>query len=125
MHGTFDREDEKNDSFLITEQDYVDYLGRAQNCVPPYLATRMAKSNFLFLGYSLTDWNVRVMLRKLRQLEKSRDEPIPSWAINKDHNPVERKIWEKHDVNIYEFDLKAFACELAQALGLDPNELAN
>ncbi len=125
LHGTFDREHTANDSFLITEQDYVDFLGRAQTCVPPYLATRMAQARFLFLGYSLADWNVRIMLRKLRQPAKTQDDQLRSWAIHKNPGQAERKIWEAHKVNIYDLDLKAFGRELAQELGLDPDELAN
>ena len=66
MHGSVDRKDRINDSYLITEEDYVDYLGRDQGrYVPPYIEELMRKKNFLFLGYSLEDWNVRVILRKL------------------------------------------------------------
>ena len=127
LHGTLDRDRAENDSFLITEQDYVNFLGRAKTCVPPYLAEQMSQASFLFLGYSLTDWNVRVMLSKLRQPTKSGDPPR-SWAIHKNPGSAERKIWEAHKVNIYDFDLKLFARELADDLGLelelDPDEFA-
>jgi hypothetical protein len=66
MHGSMDRKDRNNDSYLITEKDYVDYLGRDQgNYIPPYINGLMEGKNFLFLGYSLEDWNVRVILSKL------------------------------------------------------------
>ena len=66
MHGSLDREDKDNDAFLITEEQYVDFLGRPDvGQIPPMLAGTMKKKNFLFLGYGLKDWNVRVMLRKL------------------------------------------------------------
>ena len=122
LHGTLDREREEHDSFLITEQDYVDVLGRT-SYVPPYLATRMAQASFLFLGYSLADWNIRVMLRKLR-LAKKQDEELRCWAIHRNPGPVARKIWGAHKVNMYNFDLKVFVRELAQRLGLDPDEPA-
>lgn len=125
LHGTLDRGDASNDSFLITEQDYVDFLGRAQTCVPPYLANRMSKARFLFLGYSLADWNVRVMLRKLRHPSAIKGDQLRSWAIHQNPGPAERKIWEAHRVNIYDLDLKAFALELAEKLQLDPDDLEN
>lgn len=125
LHGTVDKDDAKNDSFLITEQDYVDFLGRAQTCVPTYLANRMSDSSFLFLGYSLTDWNVRVMLRKLRRPGKAQDNRLRSWAVNRNPAPAERKIWEAHKVNIYDLDLKAFVRGLAQALAIDLDEPAD
>jgi hypothetical protein len=118
LHGSIDKKDARNDSFLITEQDYVDFLGRADTCVPPYLAARMGRSRFLFLGYSLVDWNVRVMLRKLRQPVKSQDETLRNWAINKDPGAAERKIWEAHKVNIYNLDIRDFVAALASELGI-------
>lgn len=118
LHGCVDKKNAENDSFVITEQDYVDFLGRAQSWVPPYLATRMAKSRFLFIGYSLLDWNVRVMLRKLRQSARAQDDQLRSWAVNKSPGAAERKIWEAHKVNIYDLDLKTFADRLASELGI-------
>jgi hypothetical protein len=117
LHGSIDKKDPKNDSFLVTEQDYVDFLGRAQTCVPPYLAALMAKARFLFLGYSLVDWNVRVMLRKLRQPAKGQEPTLRNWAINKNPGAAERKIWEAHKVNIYDLDIRMFVGQLARALG--------
>ena len=73
MHGSIDRKNRKNDSYLITEEDYVDYLGRDQgNYIPPYINRLMQGKNFLFLGYSLEDWNVRVILRKLLNPDQAR-----------------------------------------------------
>lgn len=66
MHGNLDRKDRNYDWFLITEEHYVDFLGRPDTVqVPQMLATLMKTKNFLFLGYGLKDWNVHVMLRKL------------------------------------------------------------
>ena len=75
MHGNFDRADKTYDWFLITEEHYVDFLGRPETVqVPQMLATLMKKKNFLFLGYGLKDWNVRVMLRKLAHNARRRDQ---------------------------------------------------
>lgn len=61
MHGSLDREDKENDAFLITGEQYVDFPGRPDvEQIPPMLATMMKRKNFLFLGYGLKDWNVRV-----------------------------------------------------------------
>jgi hypothetical protein len=40
----------------------------------------MQRKNFLFLGYGLRDWNVRVMLCK-RTLARPRADNIQSWAM--------------------------------------------
>jgi len=35
LHGSLDREDRDQDSFLITEENYVDFLGRPEGGQPP------------------------------------------------------------------------------------------
>lgn len=120
LHGSADPNDESSDSFLITEQDYVDFLGRAKKCVPTYFMDRMAEASFLFLGYSLVDWNVRVLLRKLRQRPK--DAVTRSWAISRQPGPAEKEIWRAHGVNMYDTDLKEFVRRLANELGFRSEE---
>src|SRR5262249_3340802 len=74
MHGSVDKVNAGNDSYLITEEDYVDFLGRAGGSYsPPYVNALMEGKDFLFLGYSLEDWNVRVILRKLLKRATNRD----------------------------------------------------
>jgi SIR2-like domain len=67
IHGTVDRLNRVNSSFVITEDDYVDYIIRADIAYlfPVTLAGKIKRSHFLFLGYSLRDWNFRVMLYRL------------------------------------------------------------
>ena len=80
MHGSIDRQPDASvgpstsppqDSYVITEEDYVKFLSRL-NAAPPVIPLRLAnhfrKSQFLFLGYSLEDWNVRVILDSLNTL---------------------------------------------------------
>ena len=98
---------------MLSAGQVVPFLGAGASAV---YATRMAKARFLFLGYSLTDWNVRVMLRKLRQPANKQDHQLRSWAIHKNPGSAERKIWEAHKVNIYNLDLKVFANKLAKEL---------
>ncbi|MGH3974899.1 MAG: SIR2 family NAD-dependent protein deacylase, partial [Pseudonocardiaceae bacterium] len=66
MHGAVDRI-HGADSFVITEDHYIDYISRADisRLFPITLAAKLRRSHFLFLGYSLRDWNLRVMLFRL------------------------------------------------------------
>jgi hypothetical protein len=123
MHGSVDRKDRINDSYLITEEDYVDYLGRDQgHYVPPYIEELMRRKNFLFLGYSLEDWNVRVILRKLLEsmpsgAGDSRGEKVRFWAIVRGLSEAEQKVWQSQNLNVYQMDLVTFAERLAAELG--------
>lgn len=118
LHGSTNPAAEGEDSFLITEQDYVDFLGRAKKCVPAYFMDRMAEASFLFLGYSLADWNVRVLLRKLRQQPREAG-PLRSWAVTRNAGPADEAIWRAHGINMYDADLKWFVRILAKELRID------
>ena len=57
LHGAVDRLPEREwESFVITEDDYIDYLGRSDvaSSVPVALAARLRRSHFLFLD---TRWS--------------------------------------------------------------------
>jgi hypothetical protein len=116
MHGSVDREDREQDWFLITEEHYVDFLGRPDNSqIPPMLMKLMRNRNFLFLGYGLRDWNIRVMLRKL-MLTRNPAQKVNSWAVVKKASVAEKRLWGAHGVKIFEVDLQTFAEELQARL---------
>lgn len=55
-------------SMVLTESDYLDFLirlSREQDLLPPCIRTALAGTSLLFIGYSLMDWNFRVILRGL------------------------------------------------------------
>ena len=66
MHGSISA-DSGWDSFVVTEEDYVEFLSRMTDnkAIPSILIDYFQERNFLFLGYSLRDWNLRVLLRRL------------------------------------------------------------
>lgn len=118
IHGAVDREtpeeDERKrrDSFVITEDHYVDYLARTNttNFLPAQLASRMRTSHFLFLGYSLRDWNLRVLLRRIWG-----EQPlsITSWAIQLNPHEIDKKFWVKHNVEILDVLLDQYIAALS------------
>ena len=115
MHGSVDKADPNNDCYLITEEDYVDFLGRDSGYyVPPYVSALMQGKDFLFLGYSLADWNVRVILRKL--LKRATTKPVRCWAIVSGKSQVAQQVWQAQNLNIYPMELPDFAKELASHL---------
>jgi NAD-dependent SIR2 family protein deacetylase len=108
LHGSLDRVDRDNDSFLITEEHYVNFLGRSEGGqVPQKLATAMRNKSFLFLGYGLRDWNVRVLLHKLA-LARGGTERIRSWAIVLKPSAAETELWKAQNVEMHGVDLDEF-----------------
>jgi hypothetical protein len=57
-------------SLVITEDDYLEFLAaivkdERQRLLPPPLPERVTGTALLFVGYSLTDWTFRVLIRSL------------------------------------------------------------
>ena len=115
MHGSINRKEQQKDGYLITEGDYVDYLGRDGGAyIPIYIDSLMQGKNILFLGYSLEDWNVRVILSKL--LKKIKPTDARCWAIVLGRSQEEQEIWRTDHLNIYTTDLLEFSDNLAAEL---------
>jgi SIR2-like domain len=118
IHGFVDRDRaraEPEDSYVITEDHYIDYLTRTdlRQLLPPQLLARLAECHFLFLGYSLRDWNLRAILQRLWSERTTRWD---SWSIQLAPNPLERKSWELRGVHILEIDLETYVAGLRERL---------
>jgi hypothetical protein len=120
MHGTL-APNLGGDNFVITEEDYVRFLAQlaSQAAVPPCFHDLFEGRNFLFLGYGLRDWNLRVILHELR-LERLRGGAETGgaalgWAIQKDPTPLECALWRTRGVSIYDVPLDSFVARLAEA----------
>lgn len=115
IHGAVDRLDAERDSYVITEDHYIDFLTHTDisNLVPVALAARLRRSHFLFLGYSLADWNLRVILHRIwgEQALSYR-----SWAIQLDPKPIEEAFWRKRGVEILQARLEDYVDALAAHL---------
>jgi hypothetical protein len=107
VHGAVDRADFEGDSYVITEDHYIDYLARESiaRLIPTYLMARMRTSHFLFLGYGMRDWNLRVILRSIWAEQTRR---FTSWAIQRDPDEIDRRFWERHHVEILDQSLEAW-----------------
>jgi len=120
MHGTL-ASDLRWDNFVITEDDYVRFLAQLASdaAVPARFYDHLEGRNFLFLGYSLRDWNLRVVLHTLRlarQEAGSADGGASiGWAIQHKPSPLERALWRARGVSIYDVPLDAFVEQLAAA----------
>jgi len=110
IHGVVDRQNRARDSYVITEDHYIDYLAHkdiAQQ-LPAQLLERMSWSHFLFLGYSLRDWNLRVILHRIWGEQKFK---YKSWAVTdfalagERPQPLEQEFWRLRDVDIIKMPL--------------------
>jgi hypothetical protein len=122
IHGAVNRknQDAEGDSYVITEDHYIDYLTRTElaNLVPVTLAARLRKSHFLFLGYGLRDWNMRVILHRIAGEQKL---TYKSWAIQKHPTDLDQKFWDRRDVDILDTDLDHYISELQDRVAQLPH----
>jgi hypothetical protein len=110
IHGAIDRADEARDSYVITEDDYIDYLTRTDvGRLPVTLAARLRASHVLFLGYSLRDWNLRAIFHGL-WLDRRRSSA--SWAIQHETDTIEVQFWQARGVHIRDMPLEEYVSAL-------------
>jgi hypothetical protein len=116
-----DRTASQLDSFVITEDDYIDYLARMNTNsyeIPAVLMEKMLNRNFLFLGYSLGDWNMRVLFKSIRASRPFND---TSWAIMYDTKEWDEAYWRKHKVRLLKLSLKDYVDILNEQLDALPD----
>jgi hypothetical protein len=102
IHGSIDRSPKPEEGqYVITEDDYIDFLTRMTKsaAIPNIFAEPFQTRPFLFLGYGLYDWNLRVVLNRI---ELRRPGDIVSWAIETRPKPLEKTLWEKRGVMVFD-----------------------
>jgi len=114
IHGAV-RVDPDEDSWVITEDHYIDYLTRTNlsELIPVKLLDKLLSSNLLFLGYAMRDWNLRVMLHRIWT---QRDSSWESWAVQLEADELDRRLWADKDVNFQAIALKTYVGEIADRL---------
>lgn len=121
IHGAVNRSvaEGVEDSYVITEDHYIDYLTRTDlsNLVPVTLLAKLRRSHFLFLGYGLRDWNLRVILHRI---SAEQNVNFKSWAIQLAPSDLDRRAWSRRDVEILDLNLERYVSVLRGRLRLLP-----
>jgi hypothetical protein len=123
MHGTI----EDPQSLVITQSDYIQYLLNLTDIdkgMPEYFRKVMIpRYNLLFLGYSLEDWNFRVIWEGVLSTQTSRSRHITAYALMKNPSHHIRTYWSNRNIQIFEEDLTEFARKVALHFNLDIPQL--
>jgi hypothetical protein len=111
IHGAVNRSTSEDDSFVITEDNYIDYLARGEitRLLPVQLLAKLKQSHMLFLGYSLRDWNLRVILKRIWCEQRV---AYKSWAIQLGPRKYDKEFWQVHNVTIFHKTLHSYIAEL-------------
>jgi DNA-binding SARP family transcriptional activator len=108
IHGEVDRAPGRlTESFVVSEDDHIAYLAETGlgGVLPVTLAARLRRSHFLFLGYGLLDWSLRVFLHRLWS---DGQVDYRSWAVQPAAGPIEREFWKKRGVEPSSRELDEF-----------------
>jgi DNA-binding SARP family transcriptional activator len=100
------------ESFAVTEDDFIHY-GDVASRLPVALAARLRRTHLLLLGYTLSDWTLRVVLERLWG-----EEPLPyrSWSVHAAPAPLEREFWRRRGVEVVDMAPSAYAAELERVV---------
>jgi len=114
IHGSV-RPAAEEDSWVISEDDYVEYLTRTNlsQLFPAGVLPKLLKSNLLFLGYAMNDWNLRVILHRICT---ARNSNWPAWAIQLHADDLDKELWDEKNVDIYCVPLSDYVTELSACL---------
>jgi SIR2-like domain len=118
IHGAVSRgRDWEKDSYVIREDDYIEYLActtEINSVLPATIGSKLKVSHLLFLGYSLSDWNLRVILYRIwTQLKFS----YKSWAIQVRPQKIDQDFWANRNVDILDVSLDEYVKALTTKIG--------
>jgi hypothetical protein len=116
IHGQLARGPGRDlDSFVVSEDDYIDYLARADisSFVPVTIAAKLRRSHYLFLGYGVDEWRFRVFLHRVWG-----DEALAyrSWAVQPGAQPLVREFWKRRGVDVLDARVDEYVTALDRAL---------
>ncbi len=113
MHGSLPIAARTDGHFVITEDDYVEFISRMgrSRAVPAIFAEHFVHAPFLFLGYGLRDWNFRVVLAKLGD-QLANAPGLRSWAIQRSVSALEHRLWQHRSVEVFELEIDSLIAEM-------------
>jgi TIR domain/SIR2-like domain len=110
------------DNYVITEDHYIDFLsgGKADQVVPMQILAKLRKANYLFLGYTIADWRLRVFLQRI--FEGPKLGRAKYWAIEHEPDALEGELWRLAGAQLYQSSLTDYLRGLFDYLGSHPGE---
>ena len=121
MHGCISRPEKQN--LVITEEDYINFLTNSlsqnQNKrLLHYVRGRIALSSILFVGYSLADWNFRVIFKATAESKNMTSFAVQLNKPSRDNNLEQArqealvKFWGQKKIDIINVDASQFMKDL-------------
>jgi hypothetical protein len=115
LRGTVDNQ-RRFDSFIITEDDYLNFLTRLTNQTDllRVFSPFWKESAYLFWGYGLPSFNLRVLLKSLmRSWRLDRDSRRRAWIFESNPTRFGIEFWRSQSAEIYKGIRNEFVNDLA------------
>jgi hypothetical protein len=115
VHGPLVQGEEVKGSYVLTEEDYIDWL----NADVPRFSLGTARLGLLqgafllSLGQSARDWSQRALLRRF--CEQSFWKARRSWAIALNPSQLSVVTWQRYDLEVHNLDLNEWAAGMRDA----------
>jgi len=118
IHGCISPElDYADEGIVISDNDYVDYvsqMGRPDGVIPVHVSELMRNRRFWFLGYSLSDWNVRSIYQSLKERSKSDVKTISDYSVMRSVGKFEGLFFDKNEITIFQAELNEFVAGIVK-----------
>ncbi|MBN1580025.1 MAG: SIR2 family protein, partial [Anaerolineae bacterium] len=119
--------DQQVDSLVLTEDNYLDFLvqtAAAPERIPPHIWAALTNSSLMFIGYSLNDWEFRVVMRGLVATRQQRRR-FKHVAVQLELDDMEatdteavqsflQDYFQDAEINVYWGSLQQFVAELRE-----------
>ena len=96
MHGDFARGD---DRFVFKEDDYLNY-SKNYPLIEAFVKNAIVTTNVLFIGYSYSDINLKIIMTWLKQNRKQKDRPLHVIA-QYEPNDIQKKYFQNWGIETY------------------------
>ena len=110
IHGDLDTK-----NIILTREDYYHYLEKSlKSTLGAYLKAQLAMGTFLFVGYSLRDYNFVLLYESVR--DELKDYMPKGFAVMPSPDPVESSLWNKRGIELIDTTAGDLFEQISQSL---------
>lgn len=122
INGAVNRLDATKDSYVVTEDHYIDYsIDKPFSPLPAPLGAKLRDCYVLFLGCTgMRDWNPRVILHRLwgspKLVWRSWSVQLDPQAMDQELRRIDKDYWSSSNVDLLDVPLAEFVAELGERM---------
>lgn len=103
-----------SDPMILAEDDFFSFAGKMEKLVPDYLTTQLFRRSLLFLGYTIREWQDRLIINEI--MKRKRMQRERSYAVIEQPDRYEQAFWKTNGTDIYRKNLNVFVEKLCESV---------